>query len=262
MKDITLLDEFYGRLVAAYPDQRNDIQAVFKRIKGLEDADQAIVLGAMDRYVNEAMRNSYRTRTRGLIKLMLERKWLRGCDAVVDLGAGSGDFIRELRTVSDVPALGIDLSPGFVDNFNRRDDDTRSCMRMDLIDCPVDDTTIWNPNLCRRPAVFSTLTADRTCFPRTLIANMGNFKGPKVLATLLPINPEDDNPSIPREKRRIYTQPKNRVVPGTDKLEDGGMLKKYLKTAWQAQVTVDCVDYEVDSGTDTQTYQLYVFSSF
>ena len=107
-------------------------------------------------------------------------------------------------------------------------------------------------------AVISTLTLDRVTDPVQLVRNMSRFEGPKILATLLPVDPGDDNPS--RQKNKIlYTRNENRIVPGKDAKTDRASLLSGLTEIWETEVEYAEIPYVVRSFGDTQAYTLSMF---
>jgi hypothetical protein len=83
----------------------------------------------------------------------------------------------------------------------------------------------------------------------------------RILATLLPIVPEDDNPSRQGEEKIVYTREPNRIVPGRTAVEDRDVLLRVLRDVWKKAIGVENVPYEVTSSGDTQKYDLAVFYS-
>jgi hypothetical protein len=172
------------------------------------------------------------------------------------LGAGPGDLIKALGSAyPDTKMLGIDLSPTFVDNFNSGNFSTQATMDVGLIDRPLQ--VIFDGN---RAGVISVLTLDRLTNPGGLLQNMVRCTKGRLLATLLPVNAADDNPSRQDEDTKIvYTRPENLIVPGKDADEDREILMALLRKTWKQQVNFAECDYAVDSSGDTQKYLLNVF---
>lgn len=253
------IDVSESPIVERYLDQKTELEAVFRQIDVLPKEDQVIALRAMKRYLVEAINNSYQTDPAALTQFIADNKLLEGSEALLDLGAGPGDLLQQLALVyPDMRMDGMDLSPGFVANFNQRNRLPNARMAVGLIDSPLR----YRPSLDggNNASAISVLTLDRLARPRTLIENMAQFTRARILATLLPIIPEDDNPSRQGEDVKIvYTRPPNRIVPGRTALEDRDVLLRLLKEAWQRPVEVEDVKYTVSSSGDTQNYNLGVF---
>ena len=80
------------------------------------------------------------------------------------------------------------------------------------------------------------------------------------MATLLPINPVDDNPSR-QSQPIVYTPFDQRLVPGRSGEEDKACLRELLSSAWQSEINFSEVDYVVSSAGDSQEYQLGIFNN-
>lgn len=245
-----------------------DLERMFENIYALSPEDRAIVLSTLARYEEESEKTSYKTNPEALVRLIGDEKLLDESEYIVDLGAGPGDLLDELDTAfqnnqESKQIVGIDLSPGFVQNFNAKKpwfgrQPVRSCMYVGLID----GWEVWrSKTLSNRRSVISVLTLDRLTNPRELIKNMARFNCARILGTLLPVVPEDDNPSRQGTGKIVYTREPNRIVPGRDAKEDRDRLLALLKDAWGKKVDVTNVPYEVTSSGDTQQYNLAVFYS-
>ncbi|MSR67771.1 hypothetical protein EXS65_03040 [Candidatus Peribacteria bacterium] len=180
-----------NELFEQYPQQKEGLREILSQIAIQSSADQVSLRKALARYMQEALGKSYQTEPDGIVDLIRERDLFRDSDALVDLGAGPGDLLERLAPL--YPAMrmrGIDLSPGFVTDFNRRNIYPNTRMDVGLIDTPLSGIDSNN-----RTSAMSVLTLDRLAQPRIVLENMAQFTRAKILATLLPIIPEDDNPS-------------------------------------------------------------------
>ena len=156
--------------------------------------------------------------------------------------------------MNNVKLLGVDLNPGFVAEFNANSD-SNSSMQLGLIDSPLDDL-----KLDGLVSVVSVLTLDRLAMPIQLIQNMSTFSGYKILATLLPVNPVDDNPSRQADPI-IYTRFDQKIVPGNNAEEDQRCLRELLSSTWESEIQFSEVDYVVSSAGDSQEYKLGIFTN-
>lgn len=246
----------------SYPGEGEDIEDLISDISKRPEEDQKLVLGALERYTEEGENDAYTSDTSGLRKFIAEKGLLANSESVTDLGGGSGDLIADLSI--DYPEkkfLGIDLSPSFVRKFNKKKEEKESknsAMRIGLIDSPG---ILDRNKKMTEGSVISVLTLDRVADPRQLIQNMAKFAGAKILSALLPMNPIDDNPSIPEEKRRVYTRPEKRIVPGVDAAQDREKILVLAKELWGTDVQVEEIDYTVNSSGDEQVYKLVTFYS-
>lgn len=240
----------------AYPQEREGLQAILQQIAELPVDDQGIVLQALARYMQEGVNNSYQTEPDALVRLIRDKDLLKGSEKLMDFGAGPGQLIEELSHLfPDVQMCGIDLSPAFVGNFNRSNTLPHVKMNVGLIDRPLGNIDLGN-----RTSAISVLTLDRLAYPKVLIQNMARFNRAKILATLLPIVPEDDNPSRQDEENKIvYTREVNRIVPGRNGNEDREALRTLLKQEWKKPVHFAETEYVVSSSGDRQVYELGVF---
>ncbi len=230
------------------------LQKILRLIAELSPADQTLYLKALQRYDGEAAKNGYRSDPSALLAFIEDKKLLRDSTAVTDLGAGPGDLVEALAQRNrELTITGLDLSPGFVRNFNRSRALPNASMDVGLIDRPLPDIDPDN-----EASVLSVLTLDRLAYPTVLVENMSRFTKARILATLLPIVPEDDNPSMQMNKI-IYTRDDNRIVPGRNENEDRQVLTQVLEQSWKAPVAFAKVPYEVTSSGDRQAYELGVF---
>ncbi|HEY4474156.1 MAG TPA: hypothetical protein VI957_03270 [Candidatus Paceibacterota bacterium] len=229
--------------------------------------DVEMVFRSLERYEAEARKNSYKADPSALIEFIAQKMLLvgatktsvgkEGCN-VIDLGSGSGDLVRGLASrFPGAYVRGIDMSPTFV----RKNRDPYTSGRLGLIDSPRFIERVRNKS---RPEwlngnVVSVLTLDRVTDPRQLLENMAQFKGAKILATLLPIVAEDDNPSRQGENKIVYTRPEKRIVPGVEESEDRKKLAELLNQLWRENVLSTKVPYVVTSSGDRQEYTLDVF---
>jgi|GEM_PF-6206729 len=249
-----------------YRGETEDIERILTALDRRSREEQEMILDTVKRYNGEA---EYKADTGKLVDLIekrrlvidtLPRRW-------VDLGAGAGDLVAALartyarRGLDDfrIDVTGFDLSPGLVRAFNKKlstPKDTSPQMRMGLIDDPyiTEQLSLWK----RKGGVSSILTLDRVANPRQLIRNMSTFEGAKLIGTLLPIVPEDDNPSR-QENKIIYTPVLNRITPGKTREEDLAVLKSVLEEEWNGPVETAQVPYVVESSGDRQEYMLDVF---
>jgi len=241
-----------------YPEERKDIEKLLATIKKRPAEDRERLLKTLRRYESEGQNDAYRSDTRGLAEFVRQRKMLNGSRSLVDLGAGSGDLIANLALeYPEKRFLGFDLSPSFVRKFNGTAAGNAR-MRVGLIDS---EETLERLNGIKKGGVVSVLTLDRVADPLQLIKNMSEFVGAKILATLLPVTPIDDNPSIVAAGNPIeYTRKEMRVTPGVDANEDKQALLTLLNRIWGKGVRVDAVPYAVESSGDVQPYTLAVFS--
>lgn len=251
-----------------YPSQETALGKMFESINNLPSEDRDIVLSALGRYEEEARQGSYKTEPGALTRFIVDEKLIEGSDAFVDLGAGAGDFLFELaQRYPQIDMRGMDLSPGFVENFSEQARVRNASLGLGLIDTPLNDSPPFMPfidcnlNPRNNVSVASVLTLDRLTNPRVLIENMARFTRAKILGTLLPIVPEDDNPSRQGEEKIVYTREPNRIVPGKTVVEDRDALLRVLRDVWKKPVDVENVPYEVTSSGDTQNYDLAVFYS-
>lgn len=216
--------------------------------------DQSIVRRTLDRYTEEAEQESYRTEPQALVELIRDQDLFRNSEEIFDLGAGNGQLVTEFALLyPDKTVRGIDLCPGFVRNFNRKNTLPNARMDVGLIDRPLPDV----PD--NDASAISVLTLDRLTNPKVLIANMARFTRAKFLATLIPIVPEDDNPSRQDGKKIVYTREQNRIVRGKNRNEDRRDLQKLLEYEWGQPINSTEVDYVVISSGDRQAYTLGVF---
>lgn len=263
-------------LLKKYPDQTKALKVLFQNIANLPPDDQAILFRTLWRYLKEQDR--YRAFPGDLTKFIVDEKLIEGSDALIDLGTGPGDLLRELACkYPEMFMSGVDLSPGFVENFNQRNSTDPSgsrffprgnevrevCpnarMSVGLIDVPRANNFLYPGN---NSSVVSVLTLDRILYPRGLVKNIARATRAKILATLLPVIPEDDNPSRQGEDMKmVYTRPENRIVPGRTVTEDRDALLRVLGDIWQKPVDVENIPYEVLSSGDRQKYDLAVFYS-
>lgn len=263
-------------LMQRYPNQKTALERLFEKIGRLPREDQAIVLKTLARYTNEAENDGYRSNPKALADFIANEKLIEGSNGFVYLGAGSGDLLFELAPrFPSIRMYGMDLSPGFVDKFNREKrfptyspdflrimrnptQPINPSMELGLIDEPFPNEIMEDNRL----SAISVLTLDRLTNPRGLIENIAKFTKAKILATLLPVVPEDDNPSRQGEGvKMIYTRPPNRIVPGCTAGGDRDVLLRLLREIWQKPVDVVNVPYSVTSSGDTQEYDLPVFYS-
>ena len=239
-------------------DQTERLKTMYKKIAALPPEDRVIVSKALDRYLAEALKGTYKAEPGALVQLITANKLLESSDLVVDLGAGPGDLLREIASLyPNIPMCGIDISPGFVENFNQSDRPANASMDVGLIDSPLTDADVRSTE---NASVISVLTLDRMVNPKILIENMARFGKAKILAALLPNVPFDDNPSRQDEgKKIIYTREPNRIVPGKTIAEDRDVLRRVLKDVWKKPVEIDETKYVVSSSGDRQEYDLSVF---
>lgn len=263
----TLNDTTQDDLLNAYPRWRESLERMFASIRNLPQEDQAIILRTLARYEKESKSRSYKTDPGKLAQFILDKQLLNDSRQLVDLGAGPGDLLKRIgnmerygrgRLYMGIRLRGLDVCPGFAEDFNAQADlGTR--MDVGLIDSPFQDGD-FDLDTMQDSSVVSILTLDRLTNPRVLIENMGRFNRAKVLATLLPVVPEDDNPSRQDEEQKIiYTRPENRIVPGKTPEEDREVLLYMLERSWGRGVQVENVNYTVQSSGDTQKYDLAVF---
>jgi hypothetical protein len=243
--------------IERYPGEEIDRLLLAYDIAQRPEEERTIIERALERYDQEGEVGSYESNPGNLIEFIVKEKLLEGSSSLVDLGAGPGDLIEALRErLPGIQTLGIDLSPSFVEKFNVGRATENSAMRMGLIDSPglaerVGDLT--------GGGVISVLTLDRVADPRRLIKNMGEFRGPKILGTLIPIVAEDDNPSRQGEEKIVYTPQGNRVAPGTNPEEDRDALRTFLLQEWKEGIENIQLPYAVGSSGDLQEYVLDVF---
>ncbi len=226
---------------------------ILELINKLSPEDKPMALRALTRYEREGAESTYSTEPQSLIQLIDDLRLLRNANWVGDLGAGPGDVVGALADkYPQLQVTGIDISPTFVAKFNRNKKRQNAGMAVGLIDQPL---SIGADN---RTAAISVLTLDRLVNPKMLIDNMAKFNAAKILATLLPIVAEDDNPSLQGTKN-IYTAPEKRVVPGKNARDDRQELWKLLQRSWNSPVEFATVPYVVSSSGDRQEYELGVF---
>ena len=232
-------------------------QKILKEIERLPEEDRLATLTALERYNREGVRSKYWTEPEKLIRFIRNQQLFKNSGEVVDLGAGPGDLVEELaREYPRKRICGIDLSSEFVGSFNsnRAQRLPNATMDVGLIDQP---RSIGSKN---RASVISVLTLDRVSNPAILIENMAKYSKSRVLATLLPIIGEDDNPSLQAEgTKRVYTPPAKRIVPGRRADEDRGALMTLLQKSWKKPIAYSEVEYVVNSSGDRQEYTLGVF---
>lgn len=243
-------------LLAQYPKQEDGLKRLFRQIEERPLEDQVITRKALVRYLQEAANESYHTEPGALIQLIRDQDLLKDSEELIDLGAGPGQLLEELALLCPkIQMRGIDLSPGFVDNCNRRTNLSNVKMDVGLIDRRMSDVDPRN-----RTSAISVLTLDRIVYPKMLIENMAKFHQARILATLLPVVPEDDNPSRQGEGSKIvYTRAVHRIVPGQNASQDREVLQKLLKQEWKKSVDFAETNYVVSSSGDRQVYQLGVF---
>lgn len=239
-----------------YPGEARDVAKLLKGVERRPIEDRERLKQTLERYQKEGEDNSYTSDTTGLRNFIGIQQLLDGVRSLVDLGAGSGDLMAKLaEEYGDKEFVGFDLSPSFTQNFNTNKAQRNTRMRLGLIDSP---DAVRDKKL-KQGGVISVLTLDRVADPLQLIKNMGQFLGAKILATILPVNPVDDNPS--RLKKAIeYTRPEMRITPGASVDEDRKTLLGLLTKMWGSDVQNDTVPYSVTSSGDVQPYTLDVFS--
>lgn len=243
----------------SYEGEREDLESLYQSIRKRPADEQESLLQTLERYDAESKNDSYNANPSELISLLVKEEVLSNSKSLVDLGAGSGNVIKTIASrYPQLPILGIDLSPGFVSNFNTNPENTSAGMRLGLIDSAdlPEQLGGWTEG-----DVISVLTLDRVANPRQFLQNMGLFKGRKILATLLPVVPEDDNPSRQKEGEKImYTKPENRIVRGETVDQDRDDITLLLQEIWGATESTQ-IPYTVESSGDTQAYTLQVFMS-
>lgn len=261
-----------------YPNLGPAMQRMLEYINNLPAEERAMVLNALARYEKESKQGSYKTDPQALIKFLTDERLIDGSKILVDLGAGPGDLLYQLAPIfPDTTMVGLDLSPGFARNFNRKTDFipgdpgyrdaslrinplVSASMKVGLIDAPFKNEDFDLDKKEMKASAISVLTLDRLANPRILIENMARFTRSKILATLLPVIPEDDNPSRQDDDIKIiYTRPENRIVPGRTAAEDREKLLRVLKDVWRKPVDTANVPYTVLSSGDKQDYDLAVF---
>ena len=90
---------------------------------------------------------------------------LAGATDLTDFGAGSGELITQLaRRFPEIQMTGIDLSPGFVENFNSSNKLPNVRMEAGLIDAPMLDAVV--AVVAKNSAAISVLTLDRVQNPK------------------------------------------------------------------------------------------------
>lgn len=244
-------------LLARYPEDQSELQYLLYQIDVLvPKEDRQIVLSALDRYMQEAQNKSYTTEPDDLIQFIKEKQIFRDAEGIFDLGAGPGQLVTSLATeYSDKAVLGIDLSPGFARNFRQSNNLRKANMAVGLIDR---DAKMFGAEV---GGAISVLTLDRLTNPKGLIGNMSSCTRGMVLATLLPVNPVDDNPSRQNEAI-VYTRDENRLSPGKTEDEDRAVIRRYLEQQWRKPIQFEKVPYVVTSSGDRQEYDLGVFYSY
>ncbi len=237
------------------PEENALLQKILTQIQTLPPEDRVIVLRALERYRIEAAKGSYQSEVSGIIDFIRSNDLFADTDSIFDLGAGPGQLVTELaKLYPDTKVDGIDLCPGFIVNFRRKNTLANSTMDVGLIDQPL-------PVMQKegRTGAISVLTLDRLVYPKLLIQNMSRCTRSKVIATLLPINPEDDNPSRQGEGKIMYTRDINRIVSGRDDVEDRDALLRLLRKEWDTSVDFTKIPYTVSSSGDRQEYKLGIF---
>src|SRR3989344_5887822 len=257
-----------------YTGEQQDIQNLIADAEIRPVPEQKPLLTTLERYEEEAGLDSYKADPTALIDLVRTQQLLKKSRVLVDLGAGPGDFLRRMQWDKTKNYMGVDLSPGFVRRYNAQQawDRTQSiglgeeprrfnsAMWIGTIDSAAYMNRLLGeyPDLASDGSVISTLTLDRVPDPRQLIRNMKNFRDAKILATLLPVVAEDDNPSR-QEAKVVYTLQEKRVTPGINREEDALVLRATLEREWEQPVETAQVPYVVESSGDRQEYMLDVF---
>ncbi|QQR83260.1 class I SAM-dependent methyltransferase [Candidatus Peregrinibacteria bacterium] len=164
---------------------------VLESIQRLPIEDRAIIERTLRRYNAESQVDGYRADPSALVQFLVEKRLLVDSPVIFDLGAGPGDLLKRLSNeFPNANCTGIDLARGFVDKFNQQQR-SNARMRMGLIDSP----SVFPGDDEIEGGVVSVLTLDRLLYPRQLAANMSRFTRSRIIATLLPVVAEDDNPS-------------------------------------------------------------------
>ncbi len=242
-------------LIAKYPKQERPLRQLYARIAELSDRNREIVQGTLLRYTEEAENDSYRIEPSGLIGLMRDQNLLKGSDKLYELGPGPGQTIEELAPLyPDLDIRGVELSPGFVQKFTDRNGYPNASMSVGMIDAPLAGIEAGN-----RSSGLSVLTLDRLSDPLEMIRQMGRLNRARIIGTILPINPVDDDPSRKAEGR-VYTAEDKRIVPGRNAAEDRDELWNVLKREWRRNVEIATVKYGITSSNgDKHNYDLEVF---
>jgi hypothetical protein len=250
-------------LLEKYPRQKEGIEIIMDQTIGTSDEYRFSVFNTLARYMEEADKKSYTADVSELVRFIRDKEIFSDSSVLYDLGAGSGQLVNELAlTYPEKEIVGVDLCPGFVSNFNdSTEKPSNASMKVGLIDSGRCYMPYNNPT-----GAVSVLTLDRLANPRSLIRLMRQFCRGRMLATLLPIVPEDDNPSRQdNQKKIVYTQPWNRITPGQNENDDRNALEALLQEEWMTELrgsrplSFDKVPYAVTSSGDRQNYELGVF---
>lgn len=209
----------------------------------------------MFRYLVEGREHSYHVDVAPLMELMAAEGLMNGHHCgLLDLGAGPGSMVDVWRSTGR-PGLGIDLSPAFVAEKSDR-------LRLALIDEGYEDILETIDGDFRPGLIMTSMTLDRVRKPKQLLANVTNlsrqFQTPFVLATILPVRPEDDDESA--SVKIVYTDDDNRLTPGKDATEDREIILEHLRRlAPEYDVGVHAIPYVIHSSGVRHEYQQYCF---
>jgi amino acid adenylation domain-containing protein len=246
------------RLLAQLDGLDDDLAHAARKL--LRDTrDDAAIIGALARYVEESTRGTYYScgLTADVLRELLQLPLSSPATRVrgIDFGFGNGEVLETLHRLG-THVIGLDLNPLFVQSARRRG------LRAEFARVDAPDAELFPPlgiEPGSRDFVISTLVLDRVARPRQLLCNMLRALKPGgrfALQTLLPLAPVDDGPA---HRPIVYTMPQHRIARGEHADDDRRALVRLLLELGAGDVEVRRVPYCVASLDGLQDYTVWSF---